>query len=35
MEQRVASLKLDAMGMKMDTLTSKQMEYLNSWQHGT
>lgn len=35
MEQRVASLKLAAMGMKMDTLTEKQTEYLNSWQHGT
>ncbi len=35
MEQRVASLKLAAMGMHMDVLTPKQEEYLNSWQHGT
>jgi adenosylhomocysteinase len=35
MEQRIASLKLAAMNMQMDTLTAKQEEYLNSWQHGT
>ncbi len=35
MEQRVATLKLAAMEMYTDTLTPKQEEYLNSWQHGT
>ncbi len=35
MEERVASLKLAAMGQTIDILTPKQAEYLNSWQHGT
>jgi adenosylhomocysteinase len=35
MEERVASLKLAAMGQKIDVLTQKQTDYLNSWQHGT
>lgn len=35
MEERVAALKLAAMGQKIDVLTPKQIEYLNSWQHGT
>lgn len=35
MEKRVATLKLAAMEMYTDTLTPKQIEYLNSWEHGT
>ncbi len=35
MENRVAALKLAAMGQTIDVLTAKQEEYLNSWQHGT
>ncbi len=35
MEERVAALKLAAMGQTIDVLTPKQTEYLNSWQHGT
>ncbi len=35
MEERVACLKLKAMGQTIDVLTPKQQEYLNSWQHGT
>lgn len=35
MENRVAALKLQAMGQTIDILTPKQEEYLNSWQHGT
>ncbi len=31
----VAKLKLEVMGIKIDKLTSKQIEYLSSWQHGT
>ncbi len=34
-DQRVAKLKLDAMGIKIDTLTAEQEEYLSSWKHGT
>jgi adenosylhomocysteinase len=35
MEERVATLKLQSMGIQTDTLTPTQTEYLNSWQHGT
>jgi adenosylhomocysteinase len=31
----IASLKLDAMGVKLDTLTPEMVEYINSWEHGT
>jgi adenosylhomocysteinase len=31
----IASLKLEAMGTKIDTLTPEMMEYINSWEHGT
>jgi adenosylhomocysteinase len=34
-DKRVAKLKLDAMGVKIDTLTAEQEEYLSSWKHGT
>ncbi len=34
-DQRVARLKLDAMGIRIDTLTAEQEEYLSSWKHGT
>ena len=30
-DYEIASLKLDAMGIKIDTLTPEQVEYLNSW----
>jgi len=32
---QVATLKLKAMGIKIDTLTPDQRNYLNSWQEGT
>jgi adenosylhomocysteinase len=35
MEERIATLKLAAMGQTIDRLTDSQKEYLNSWQHGT
>ncbi|MCX7738924.1 MAG: adenosylhomocysteinase [Hydrogenothermaceae bacterium] len=31
----VARLKLQALGVKIDTLTDEQVKYLNSWEHGT
>ncbi|WP_420631878.1 adenosylhomocysteinase [Candidatus Leptofilum sp.] len=34
-DQRIASLKLQAMGVNIDTLTERQTRYLNSWQEGT
>jgi len=34
-DQRVARLKLEAMGIETETLTPEQYEYLHSWQIGT
>ena len=34
-DQEIARLKLNAMGIRIDTLTVEQQEYLNSWQEGT
>jgi adenosylhomocysteinase len=34
-DKQVAALKLAAMGVDIDTLTDAQVEYLNSWQHGS
>jgi adenosylhomocysteinase len=34
-DQKIASLQLEAMGITKDTLTREQKEYLNSWQVGT
>jgi len=31
----VARLKLESMGIKIDTLTPEQEKYLNSWEEGT
>ena len=31
----IARLKLEAMGIKIDTLTDEQVKYLNSWEEGT
>lgn len=31
----IASLKLDAIGVKIDSLTPEMVEYINSWEHGT
>ncbi|MBL8151970.1 MAG: adenosylhomocysteinase [Blastocatellia bacterium] len=31
----IASLKLEAIGVKIDTLTPEMVEYINSWEHGT
>ncbi len=34
-DQKVAKLKLDSMGIEIDTLTEEQIAYLSSWEHGT
>jgi adenosylhomocysteinase len=34
-ENDVATLKLESMGVSMDTLTKEQKSYLSGWQHGT
>ncbi len=34
-DKEIARLKLDSMGIKIDTLTAEQEIYLNSWQEGT
>lgn len=34
-DQEIARLKLQAMGIKIDTLTLEQIEYINSWTSGT
>lgn len=34
-DQRVAKLKLDAMGIRIDSLTDEQKQYLSSWELGT
>ncbi|MCC7206819.1 MAG: adenosylhomocysteinase [Anaerolineae bacterium] len=34
-DQEIARLKLEAMGVRIDTLTAEQEHYLNQWQEGT
>ncbi len=34
-DQMIARLKLESMGIKIDTLSAEQEKYLNSWQEGT
>ncbi|HEY0003526.1 MAG TPA: adenosylhomocysteinase [Pyrinomonadaceae bacterium] len=34
-DTEIASLKLRALGIKIDTLTAEQLEYLSSWETGT
>jgi adenosylhomocysteinase len=34
-DQEIARLKLQSMGIGIDTLTSEQVEYLASWDAGT
>lgn len=34
-DREIARIKLDAMNISIDTLTAEQLDYLNSWQHGT
>lgn len=35
LDQEIASLKLQAMGIEIDSLTTEQQEYINSWTSGT
>ncbi len=34
-DREIARIKLEAMGVKIDTLTAEQVSYLNSWEEGT
>ncbi|BAJ63643.1 adenosylhomocysteinase [Anaerolinea thermophila] len=34
-DQEIARLKLESMGIEIDTLTPEQVQYLNSWEEGT
>ncbi|MBW6474564.1 MAG: adenosylhomocysteinase [Anaerolineaceae bacterium] len=34
-DNNIARIKLEAMGINIDTLTEEQIHYLNSWQEGT
>ena len=34
-DQEIASLKLHAMGVSLDTLTPEMLEYMSSWEMGT
>jgi adenosylhomocysteinase len=34
-DKNIARIKLEAMGINIDTLTQEQIHYLNSWQEGT
>jgi adenosylhomocysteinase len=34
-DREVAKLKLDSMGLNIDTLTKEQVKYLSSWEEGT
>jgi adenosylhomocysteinase len=34
-DNEIARLKLEAMGVKIDTLTPEQVKYLGSWEEGT
>ena len=34
-DEEIARIKLESMGVKIDTLTDEQRTYLNSWQQGT
>ena len=35
MDKEIARLKLQAMGVRIDSLTAEQDKYLNSWEEGT
>jgi adenosylhomocysteinase len=34
-DTEIASLKLQALGLAIDTLTAEQLEYIGSWETGT
>jgi adenosylhomocysteinase len=35
LDEEIARLKLEAIGVRIDVLTAEQIAYLASWQHGT
>ena len=35
LDKRVAKLKLESMGIKIDELTDKQKHYMSAWEEGT
>jgi S-adenosylhomocysteine hydrolase len=35
LDMKIAALKLKSLGIKIDTLTSKQEKYLSEWREGT
>jgi adenosylhomocysteinase len=35
LDQKVASMKLETLGLSIDKLTVEQEAYLNSWEEGT
>ncbi len=35
LDEEIARLKLEAMGVRLDVLTPEQIAYLASWQQGT
>lgn len=35
LDKEIASLKLQALGIKIDTLTPEQVKYMNTWKEGT
>jgi len=35
LDQQIAKIKLESMGIEIDTLTEEQVTYLNSWEEGT
>jgi len=35
MDREIARLKLESMGVRVDTLTAEQAKYLASWDQGT
>ena len=35
LDKEIARLKLHAMGIRIDTLSTEQNKYLNSWESGT
>ncbi len=35
LDQQIAKIKLESMGIEIDTLTDEQVSYLNSWEEGT
>jgi adenosylhomocysteinase len=34
-DDEIAGIQLEAMGLNIDELTPEQIEYLNSWEEGT